>query len=76
MSPVSLSEYYSGLRVSRDDYFKNYLASRQFDVKKEWQKVGTETDKTQWLMNPQEVNAYYNPTINEVSQIVHSLDNL
>ncbi|CAO3591515.1 unnamed protein product [Absidia cylindrospora] len=65
-SPVSLSEYYSGLHVSGDDYFGNFQASRQFDVKKEWQKVGTETDKSQWLMNPQEVNAYYNPTINEI----------
>ncbi|KAI8083066.1 uncharacterized protein BX664DRAFT_267384 [Halteromyces radiatus] len=66
MSPVSLSEYYSGLSVYVDDYFGNYMAGLQFSVKKEWQKVGKETDKTVWLMNPDEVNAYYNPTVNEI----------
>lgn len=38
-------------------------------VKKAWEGVGKETDKSIWLMNPQEVNAYYNPGFNEVKFI-------
>ncbi|KAI8070891.1 hypothetical protein BC940DRAFT_174856 [Gongronella butleri] len=65
-SPISLSEYYSGLHIDRSDFFGNYLQSSQFQVKKEWEHVGKKTDKYMWGMNPQEVNAYYNPSFNEI----------
>lgn len=31
-----------------------------------WGKLGTPVDRREWLMTPQTVNAYYNPTSNEV----------
>ncbi|ORX49389.1 zincin [Hesseltinella vesiculosa] len=65
-SPISLSEYYSGLHIDRDDFFNNYVQTVKFQVKQQWDKVGKKTDKQVWLMNPQEVNAYYNPPYNEI----------
>lgn len=66
MSPVSIAEYYSKLDMKSNDYFGNYLRGRQWGVNKEWQQVGKKPDRQRWLMNPQEVNAYYNPVFNEI----------
>ncbi|KAI8142102.1 hypothetical protein BJV82DRAFT_517533 [Fennellomyces sp. T-0311] len=66
MSPVSLSDYYSELVMDSDNYFENYLRSRQWLVMRDWRQAGKPSDKSQWLMNPQEVNAYYNPPYNEI----------
>ena len=48
-------------------YYENLMACSKFWNK--WQldqTAGQKVDKTQWQMNPQEVNAYYNPTTNEI----------
>ena len=48
-------------------YYENLLACSKFWTK--WQidhTAGKKVDKTEWQMNPQEVNAYYNPTTNEI----------
>ena len=48
-------------------YYKNVQACRKFwseDAIRE--KAGKPVDKNLWLMTPQTVNAYYNPTINEI----------
>ncbi|CEG63215.1 hypothetical protein RMATCC62417_00395 [Rhizopus microsporus] len=66
MSPLSLLEYYSDLELKEDDYFGNYLHSRQWAISEEWSQVGKTPEKKKWLMNPQEVNAYYNPSFNEI----------
>jgi putative endopeptidase len=44
----------------------NVLRARQFDYQYMISKVNKPVDRTQWLMAPQEVNAYYNPTMNEI----------
>lgn len=66
MSPVSLSAYYGELNMSPDDYFENYANARQFGVLQDWRQLGKAPDRSKWLMNPQEVNAYYNPSFNEI----------
>ncbi|KAG1513232.1 hypothetical protein G6F46_005430 [Rhizopus delemar] len=66
MSPISLLEYYSDLELKEDDYFGNYLNSRLWAIQEEWSQVGKAPEKKKWLMNPQEVNAYYNPSFNEI----------
>lgn len=66
MSPVSLSGYYGELNLSHDDYFGNYLNARKFAVLEQWRQVGKTPDRSKWLMNPQEVNAYFNPSFNEI----------
>ncbi|KAI8968002.1 hypothetical protein BDF20DRAFT_828571 [Mycotypha africana] len=66
MSPVSLSDYYADLEIQNDTYFENYIKARTFAVEEEWRQVGKKPDRSKWLMNPQEVNAYYNPSFNEI----------
>ncbi|KAI8638269.1 hypothetical protein BD408DRAFT_423262 [Parasitella parasitica] len=66
MSPVSLSGYYGELSLAGDDYFGNYVNARKFAILDEWRQVGKTPDRSKWLMNPQEVNAYYNPSFNEI----------
>jgi putative endopeptidase len=57
---------YSGLRIERDDLFGNVLRSNAFDYQFELAKLGMPVDRGEWHMTPQTVNAYYNPTRNEI----------
>lgn len=57
---------YSGLRVDSEDYFGNTVRARQFEFAYEMDKAGKEVDPTEWGMTPPEVNAYYNPLVNEI----------
>lgn len=57
---------YSHLRVSKDSYFKNVLAAARFETGRQLAKVGKPLDRTEWLMSPPTVNAYYNPALNEM----------
>ncbi len=47
-------------------YFKNILNARQWNYAEDIAKIGKPVDKTEWFMSPQTVNAYYNPTYNEI----------
>ena len=42
------------------------LASARFETQRELDKLGGPIDKNEWHMTPQTVNAYYNPTMNEI----------
>lgn len=57
---------YSKLQVKNDSYFANVLRSNRFDMEYTLSKIDKATDKEEWLMPPQMVNAYYNPTTNEI----------
>jgi putative endopeptidase len=57
---------WSGLDTSRDSYIGNVLAADEFNYKWMMGKIGKPVDKTEWGMSPQTVNAYYNPSQNEV----------
>lgn len=57
---------YSGLKIVRDSYVKNVLASNVFDYDYMISKLGKPVDKTEWGMTPPTVNAYYNPAFNEI----------
>ena len=57
---------WSGLVTSRDSYFDNMIKATEFNYKYDLAKVGKPTDKTEWTMTPQTVNAYYNPLQNEI----------
>lgn len=48
-------------------YYDNVLATREFAVDKMIaDKAGKPVDRDEWFMTPQTVNAYYNPTTNEI----------
>lgn len=57
---------YSALEASADDLLGNVRASSRFEHDWEWSKVGKPVDRTEWLMTPQTVNAYYLQTANEI----------
>ncbi len=58
---------YSTLEVNPENgYYENLRAAHAWYVQDNFQKLGKPTDKTEWGMTPQTVNAYYNPTTNEI----------
>ena len=57
---------YSALEVSTDSYVANILRARNFDFKHMIGKVNKPVDRAEWMMPPQMVNAYYNPSMNEI----------
>lgn len=57
---------YSKLEVNTDSYVANELRARNFDFNYMIGKVNKPVDRTEWHMPPQMVNAYYNPTMNEI----------
>ncbi len=57
---------YSKLIIDAKDPVGNYLRSRLFRHKREMAKLGKPIDREEWFMNPQTVNAYYNPSMNEI----------
>ncbi|MBP1539678.1 MAG: M13 family metallopeptidase [Prevotella sp.] len=58
----------SGLTIDPSkSYYENVIACRMFWDKDEIErKAGKPVDNTEWYMTPQTVNAYYNPTTNEI----------
>jgi putative endopeptidase len=57
---------YKGLNISRDSYYQNAVRASEFAFKREIDKVGKPVDRAEWGMTPPTVNAYYNPTMNEI----------
>ena len=56
----------SGLEIKNDSYYANVVRSNEFDMAYNFSKINKPVDKDEWLMTPQTVNAYYNPTTNEI----------
>jgi len=56
----------SGLEIKGDSYWADMVRSRKFEFNYMLSKLGKPVDKSEWLMSPQTVNAYYNPTTNEI----------
>lgn len=57
---------YSGLEIKDDSYWANVRRSNIFDMAYQLADVDKPVDKSRWHMNPQTVNAYYNPTTNDI----------
>ena len=57
---------YSSLSVNRTDAFGNLQRARDFEYQRNLDKLGKPVDRGEWLMTPQTVNAYANPTMNEI----------
>ena len=58
---------WSGLEVSGDNYYGNVMAAGKFNYQYDTAKIGKPTDRNEWGMTPQTVNAYYNPTDNTIN---------
>ena len=58
---------YSGLTIKDDSFWANLVRSNEFDLKHMVEtKLNKPVDREEWFMTPQTVNAYYNPTTNEI----------
>ena len=58
---------YSTLAINPENtYYENLRNASAWYVQDNLSKLGKPTDKTEWGMTPQTVNAYYNPTTNEI----------
>jgi len=57
---------YEALTVGKGPYYNNAVSAGEFDFKRNLGKIGKPIDRTEWGMSPPTVNAYYNPSMNEV----------
>jgi len=57
---------YSKLEVRAGDPVGNSLRAANFEWQRQAAKASKPVDRREWLMTPQTVNAYYNPTLNEI----------
>ncbi|MCW5909885.1 MAG: M13 family metallopeptidase [Cyclobacteriaceae bacterium] len=57
---------YSGVEVSRDTYFENWLSANKNDYRYNIAKIGQPVDRTEWRTTPPTVTAYNNPPLNEI----------
>ena len=59
-------EKYNGIVINRDDYIGNLRTIAAWRYNFNVTRLGKPVDKTRWGMTPPTVNAYYNPTNNEI----------
>jgi len=57
---------YSTLEVKDDSYWQNMVRASEFEYAEMISELGQPVDKSKWFMSPQTVNAYYNPSSNEI----------
>jgi len=57
---------YSALEIKADDLVGNLMGSARVEYHRMIDKLGQPVDRKEWHMTPQTVNAYYNPSMNEI----------
>ena len=57
---------YSALKISPDDLLGNVRRAQEFERNRKLAQLGGPVDRTEWNMSAPTVNAYYNPSVNEV----------
>lgn len=57
---------YSSLKIAKNDLYGNAQRATEFEYKRNLDKLGKPVDRAEWGMTPQTVNAYYNPSLNEI----------
>ena len=57
---------FSSIEIDRNDLFTNAQKIREFNYADEIQRLGKPTNREEWGMTPQTVNAYYNSSFNEI----------
>jgi predicted metalloendopeptidase len=58
---------YSSVKIARGDLLGNVQRARAFEVQRNLNKIGKPLDKSEWGMTPPTVNAYYNPSENDIN---------
>jgi putative endopeptidase len=57
---------YSGIEIRRDDFYGNVERASIWESRREMARIGRPVDRTEWGMTAPTVNAYFNPTMNEI----------
>jgi putative endopeptidase len=57
---------FGSLRVDRADLIGNLDRAARLAYQRDLDKLGKPVDRAEWFMTPQTVNAYYNPSMNEI----------
>jgi putative endopeptidase len=57
---------YSAVEVGRGDLVRNIMNATRVEYERNLAKLGRPVDRSEWFMTPMEVNAYANPTWNEI----------
>jgi putative endopeptidase len=57
---------YGAFEVDRTSYLANLVRGAVFESRRQLAKIGRPVDRTEWLITPPTVNAYYNPSLNEM----------
>ena len=58
---------YSSIAIKRDDAVGNAMRADQFEFQRQANKIGKAVDRSEWEMTPPTVNAYYDPTMNNIN---------
>jgi endothelin-converting enzyme/putative endopeptidase len=58
---------YTALKIVRGDALGNSMRANAFETHRQLAKIGKPLDKQEWQMTPPTVNAYYNPTENDIN---------
>ena len=58
---------YSSVKITRGDFFGDELRAHQFELHRNFNKIGKPVDKSEWGMTPPTVNAYYSPNMNNIN---------
>jgi putative endopeptidase len=58
---------YSSIKIARDDYAGNVRRATLFEDRRDVAKIGKPVVRDEWGMTPPTVNAYYNPSLNDIN---------
>ncbi|WP_419420375.1 M13 family metallopeptidase [Legionella sp. D16C41] len=58
---------YSKLKIDRGPYVLNVIRGNQFLIKRDLNKIDKPVDRDEWGMTPQTINAYYDPSMNNIN---------
>jgi endothelin-converting enzyme/putative endopeptidase len=58
---------YSMLKIYRGDALGNHLRAVEFENRRQLAEIGKPVDRNEWFMSPPTVNAYYDPSMNDVN---------
>ncbi len=58
---------YSSINIVRDDIIVNIKATTNYTYKRDINKIGKPVDRSEWFMTPPTINAYYEPTANNIN---------
>ena len=58
---------YSSVKLTAEDFAGDVTRLREFESRRDINKVGQPVDHGEWYMSPPTVNAYYNPQMNDIN---------